>query len=193
MPPEALSVKDLLERMRGATEAEGECVSLADVLDALGSRTYGPFLVVLGLLIVSPIGDIPGASALLAAVVALVAAQLLLRRKRPWLPDWMLRRSVRSRLLERSLRWLEKPAGFIDRHMRPRLRALTGRFGRYVIAACCLCAALLLIPLEFVPGASTIVGTALTAFGLALMTHDGLAALVAFAFTLGAGALLIAL
>ena len=193
MAPEPATIQDLLERMRGATEGEGECVSLEDVLDALGSRTYGPFLVVLGLLIVSPIGDIPGASALLAAVVALVASQLLLHRKRPWLPGWMLRRSVRSRLLERSLRWLERPAGFIDRHMQPRLRALTGRVGRYVIAACCVCAALLLIPLEFVPGASTIVGTALTAFGLALMTHDGLAALVAFAFTGGAGALLIAL
>ena len=180
------TLEGLLRRVREPARGDASRVSLSNVLEALGSRAYAPLLVVLGLMIVSPVGDIPGASALLGLVVALVAVQFLLHRRHPWLPGWMLRRAVDSSLLERSVGWLDRPARFVDRHLHPRLRLLTGRIGRHLIAISCLCATLMLVPLEFVPGASTIVGSALVAFGLALVTHDGLAALIAFVFTLGA-------
>ncbi|WP_084696011.1 exopolysaccharide biosynthesis protein [Arenimonas donghaensis] len=182
-PSDEKTLQGLLRRVRRSTDGNGTHVSLGDVLEALGPRTYAPLFVVLGLLIVSPVGDIPGASAVLGLVVALIATQFLLLRRTPWLPRWALDRSVRSELVERSLGWLEKPSRFVDRHLHPRLRLLTGRIGRYVIAACCLFAALLLVPLEFLPGASTVIGSALVAFGIALATHDGLAALVAFGLT----------
>ncbi|HEX5693175.1 MAG TPA: exopolysaccharide biosynthesis protein [Arenimonas sp.] len=185
------SLQALLQRVRRSTKGNTEKVSLEDVLKALGSRAYGPLLVLLGLVIVSPVGDIPGASAFLGLVVALVASQFLLHRRHLWLPRWMLRRTVGARLVDRSIGWLDKPARFIDRHLHPRLRALTGRVGRHVIAVSCLLAALMLVPLEFMPGASTIIGTALVAFGMALATHDGLAALIAFGFTVGAIGLIV--
>lgn len=184
------SLQALLQRVRRSTNGNTAEVSLENVLEALGSRAYAPLLVVLGLVIVSPVGDIPGASAFLGLVVALVATQFLLHRRHLWLPGWMLRRTVGARLVDRSIGWLEKPARFVDRHLQPRLRALTGRIGRHVIAISCLLAALMLVPLEFMPGASTVIGTALVAFGMALATDDGLAALVAFGFTVGAVALI---
>lgn len=185
------TIHGLLDRVRHSTDAHADRVSLGDVVEALGSRAFGPLLLLLGLIIISPIGDIPGASALLGLLTALVAVQLLWRRGEPWLPDWALRRSVRSDRVERSLGWLEKPAAFADRHLHPRLRALTGRTGRYAIALGCVFAALLLVPLEFVPGASTFVGVTLIAFGVSLVSHDGLAALLAFVFTAGAIGLIV--
>lgn len=188
---DANTLQGLLQRVRHTTDGNGSRVSLGDVVGALGSRTYAPLLVVLGLVIVSPVGDIPFASALLGLLVAMVAIQFLLHRRQPWLPRWALDRSVGNGLVDRSVGWLEKPTAFVDRHLHPRLHLLTGRIGRYVIAISCLFAALLLVPLEFMPGASTVIGTALVAFGLALATHDGLATLIAFVFTLGAIGLIV--
>lgn len=39
--------------------------------------------------------------------------------------------------------------------------------------------------MEVVPCSANLAGAALTAFGLALIAHDGLLALIAFAFTAG--------
>lgn len=55
--------------------------------------------------------------------------------------------------------------------------------GRRAIAAACLIIGLALPPMDFVPFSATGGGAALTAFGLSVIAHDGVLALLAFAVT----------
>ena len=187
-PPHDL--KELLERVCEAPAADGS-VSLESILNVVGRRSFGPLLLLAGLVMVLPvIGDIPGVPVLMGLLVLLVAAQLLFRRKHIWLPRWLLKRSVTVEKLNKGVGWLQSPARFIDRFLRPRLTRLTSAAGQYVIAALCCVIALLTPVMEIVPLSANVAGAALTAFGLSLMAHDGLLALLASAFATATLALL---
>ena len=82
-----------------------------------------------------------------------------------------------------ALGWLQKPARFADRLVRPRLSSLTTDAAVKMIAVGCIVVALAMPVMEVVPFSANLAGIALTAFGLAVIAHDGLLALVAFAAT----------
>ena len=77
----------------------------------------------------------------------------------------------------------QRPARSIDRFLRPRLTALTERIGAYVIASVCFLIGAVMPAMEVVPLTANGAGAALTAFGLSLIAHDGLVAIIAFAST----------
>lgn len=165
---------------------------MADLLDEVGPRSFGVLLLVAGLITLMPlVGDIPGVPTVMAVFVVLVAGQLLLRRRHLWLPEWLLKRSVESEKLDKALDWMERPAQFIDRWLRPRLRLLTRRVATYFIAIACLFVAALMPIMEVIPFSANLAGAGLTAFGLSLMTNDGLLALLAFGCTLTAFGLIV--
>jgi hypothetical protein len=75
-------------------------------------------------------------------------------------------------------------ARFLDRISRPRLSAVTQGIGAYSVALACIAIAAALPPMEFVPFSANGAGAALTLFGLALIAHDGLLALIGLAVTI---------
>lgn len=182
MPPEFTSLSQLLEHI-AQTAKSRERVSLGLVVREVGLRSFAPLLLLVGIILFSPLSGIPGVPTLMAILTLLVAVQLLLGRQHFWLPQWMLKRSISERKLLRALDWLRGPAGFIDRWLRPRLVFLVRRTGTYAIAAICAVIALALPAMEIIPFSATTAGLALTAFGVALVTHDGLLAVLAFVFT----------
>jgi hypothetical protein len=96
-----------------------------------------------------------------------------------------LKRSVSQKRFDKALGWLQRPAAWVDRLIRPRLAAVTAVAGRRAIAATCLMIGLALPLMDFVPFSASGGGTALTAFGLAVIAHDGVLAVLAFATTAG--------
>jgi hypothetical protein len=161
-------------------------VTLEQMLDAVGRRSFGPLLLLAGLVVLAPlVGDIPTVPTMMAAVVMLVAVQLLLQREHFWLPDWLLRRSVEREKVRKAVAWLRRPAAWVDRVLRPRLTFLTGDRGSVVVALTCMLIALAMPPMELIPFSANGAGLALAGFGLALVTRDGLLALLAFVFTFG--------
>lgn len=178
------SLEDLLDRIADA-EAKTERVSIGDILDAVGRRSFGPLLLFTGLVTLSPVGDIPGVPSVIAVVVLTIGVQALAGRNQFWLPDWLLKVSVARRRVETSVRFLRKPARFVDHLSRPRLQVFTYGPATYAIAMACLAIALAMPPMEVVPFTASGAGTALTAFGLALVAHDGLLAILAFGATIG--------
>jgi len=158
-------------------------VAVADIIERLGTAAFGPALLVLGLVALSPIGDIPGVPTVMGLVILLIAGQLLAARQRFWLPGWLLKRRVNSSRLLTTVRYARPAARFLGRFLKPRLTFLTdGPFARAAGGFACLLA-LSLPPLEFVPFAATVPSSALTLLGLALVTRDGL--LAALALLLG--------
>lgn len=176
-------MEELLDRVCEGT-TNGDRVSLEEVLETIGSRSFGPLLLLAGLVTVMPIlGDIPGVPTVMAFIVLLVAGQLLIGRKHLWLPQWLLHRTVKRDTLRTSVGWMYRPARFVDRWLQPRFRVLTHKVASYAIAAACIVIALTMPALEFIPFSANLAGAALTAFGLSLIVHDGLLALFAFGFT----------
>ena len=176
------SLEQLLERI-GEADGDGDRISLGAIVEAVGRRSFGPLLLLAGLVTLSPIGDIPGTPTIMAVLVLLIAGQLLFRRKHFWLPRWLLARSVAQSKLRKAIGWLRKPARFTDRALRPRLGLFTQNGAIYAIAIVCIVIAFAMPAMEVVPFSATGAGAALTAFGLALIAEDGLLALIAFLFT----------
>lgn len=176
------TLAEVLDRIEGA--AEEERVTLDAVLDALGRRSFGPLLLLPGLVMVAPIvGDIPGVPVLMGAVVFLTAGQILLQRRQIWLPGWLLRRSVKSGSVCKTAGWLRRPAAWIDRHTRRRWTALVHHGAVLAIALACLVIAAATPLMEVVPMSANLAGLAITSYGLALVAEDGLLAAIALVFT----------
>lgn len=188
---ELTSLGQLLDRIE-ATANRDKQISLNAILEAVGRRSFGPILLVAGLVMLAPIvGDIPGVPVMMGAMVVLIAGQLLFYRQHVWLPHWLLKRSVTQSKLCETLAWLRSPARFIDRLVRPRLTRFTHQTGVYAIAVVSILISAATPVMEAVPFSANIAGAAITAFGLALIAHDGLLALIAFVFTAVTSGLLI--
>ncbi|MCZ0928788.1 exopolysaccharide biosynthesis protein [Vreelandella janggokensis] len=167
-----------LERM----EQDAQRVSVDDVVHAVGRRSFGPLLLVTGLITLAPIiGDIPGMPTLMALLVLLVSGQLLAGRETFWLPNWMLKRSISRHKFDKGIYYLKKPARWIDGLLRIRLPWLTGYIGIRVTAFVCLLIALAMPPMEFIPFSANGAGLALSLLGLGLVARDGAALVLGFA------------
>lgn len=166
------SVSDILDRINDLADEEGE-VAVGDVVEALGSRGFGPFLVVIPLIDISPIGSIPGLPTALAVVIVLIAGQMAVGREHLWLPGFVERRSIASKKVKRATQKVRGLARFLDRWFHGRLPALTK--GPFVRAAAigCIVMAMCVPPLELLPLATTAPMLAIAAFGLALTVRDG--------------------
>lgn len=184
MNQEINSMKQLLDRV-GRTAENHEQVSLEEVMGAIGRRSFGPLILLAGLVTLAPIiGDMPGIPTIMAIFVLLTAGQLLFRRKHFWLPSWLLRRSVSRDRIGKLLKWLRPAGRFFDWFLRERLTFLTRDAGLYLIAVACIAVAVAMPVMEVVPFSANLGGAALTIFGLALIARDGALALAAFIFTL---------
>jgi hypothetical protein len=186
------SIEDVLEGIEDLGERRDH-VCVGDALDEFGRRSFGPILLLLPLIELSPIGGIPGVPTFLALMIALVAGQLVFGREHVWLPGFLERRAIDGDKLARAAHRLDKSATRVDGWFHRRLRRLTEGVrqraaGVVVIALCCT-----VPPLELIPFASSAPMIAIAAFGLALMVRDGLLMLIAFALSLGAIGVTIAL
>lgn len=181
---EYTNLEQLLNRILIISK-EDDTIYLDDILNAAGQKSFGTILLLTGIITLAPlIGDIPGVPTSMGLVVFLIAIQLLLRREKLWLPEFLLKRSVKQKKLQNSMKWLMPTARFIDRFLKPRLTILTSDVMIHVIAMICICIALVMPVMEFVPFSANIAGIALTTFGLSLLARDGLLALIAY-FTTG--------
>jgi hypothetical protein len=179
---EITNLEQMLDRIGKSAEGK-ESASLGTVVEAVGARSFGPLLLMAGIVIASPLSGIPTVPTTMGLLVLLIAGQMLFRRRYFWLPRWLLDRSVEREKFAKALKWLRPPARFIDRLIRPRLPVFIEGAAAYIIAITCVLIAASLPLMEFVPFSAHGAGLALTAFGLSLIARDGLLALIAFAVT----------
>ncbi|MCR8916172.1 exopolysaccharide biosynthesis protein [Marinobacter panjinensis] len=184
---DATNLQQLLGQIRESAGSSGQ-VSVNDILSGVGERSFGPVLLLAGLITLAPlIGDIPGVPTILGLIVLLTLGQLLFQRHSIWLPSWISQRSVPRDKLLKGLDWLQKPARFLDRWTGPRLVFLVDGPGLYVMATLCMLVAMAMPAMEVVPFSANGAGAALMAFGLAIVARDGLLAVVATSLTLLTG------
>ena len=179
MTQEITNLEEMLNRIDESADHKGR-VSLGSIVESVGDRSFGPLLLMVGVIITSPLSGLPGVPTTMGTLVLLIAGQLLFGKDHFWLPGWVLRRSLEERKVRKAIKWLRPSAHFIDRWLRPRLPAFISGFSIYLISLVCALIAPLLTMMELVPFSAHGAGLALTAFGLALISRDGLLAAIAF-------------
>ena len=172
----------LLGDLAKAGREHGE-VSVRDLLNIVGRRSFAPLLLIASLIGFTPLGGIPGVPTLLAVLVILIAVQIILGLNKSLASRFSVEPQVDGQKLERAVKSLQPVARVVDKAIRPRLTFLTDRPSLYVIALICILIAFTVPPLEFVPFVDLPLWAALAAFSLALAGHDGLLAIAAFILT----------
>lgn len=185
MSDEPKSVNDILDRLKEVAE-KGDKVALGDMVEAFGSRSYGPFLLVPAIIEQTPVGAIPGVPTVIALIIASFAVQILFGRRHLWLPGFLKRRSIKAETLRKISDKLRGVARFLDRWFHGRLERLTqGPFLKaaavIVLLLCCT-----VPPLELLPFASAVPMAAIAMFGLAMLVRDGALMIVALVLSLAA-------
>lgn len=183
------NLTDLLDDLHEQVDGDSK-VSVGDILDAFGSRAFGPLLAVPGLIGLSPLGALPGAPAIIAIFVVLVAGQHMVGLDHPWLPKRLTKRSVSMEKWEKARDKMRPWARRVDRLLKPRLEWLTGRAMERVISVVTIGLAVSMFPLGFIPFAVAAPAGAILLFGLALSARDGLAVALALVVTGGTGYLI---
>jgi hypothetical protein len=180
VPSETRSFTGVLSALRRA--AHGEDLSVQDMLAEIGDRSFATALLVPAVVLVSPVSGIPGTPTIGAVIVILIVAQWLAGRDHLWLPDFVMRRRLRSDRLRRALAWFDGPAAFLDRHTVPRLGALTTGPLALLPLVTVLAIAATWPFLELLPFVTTVGAFAVSLFAFGLMTRDGVYVVLGYAF-----------
>ncbi|WP_366553523.1 exopolysaccharide biosynthesis protein [Aquibaculum sediminis] len=80
------SLRRLVERVEATGESQE--VTIGSILHSVGERSFAPLLLVVSVLLVTPVGAVPGAPTLGAVIIALIGLQMLLGRQQQWLPSY---------------------------------------------------------------------------------------------------------
>ncbi len=177
--PTSEILRDLLRH------APGEQVTLAWLIAALGDRSFGIVLLLLGLLAL-----LPGASAVIGLLLAIPALQMIRTRAGPVFPRRLATRGFRTARLAALVRRAVPVLRYLERFVRPRWTTPFETTKQVVGVVTLLLGTLLLapVPLSNIPVALTIL---LLAF--AYLEEDGVllcAALAASLVALGTAAYL---
>ncbi len=126
----------------------------------------------------------PGVSMVMALPILIVAPQIMVDRRKLWLPDWLGRRTLDraklAKLLHRMLPTLER----LEAVVRPRLTLLTGRAGQMLAGlACTVMGVILVLPIPF---ANLLPSWSIVSFALGLTRRDGLLVLAGYALMIAA-------
>jgi len=169
-----------------ASGCAGECISVDDLLSALGSKCFAGLLFLFSAPLWLPTP--PGIDLVVAGPLALLAIQLIWGARRPWLPGWVLRREVSTERFAKvatRLSPLTRRAEFL---LARRLDIFSGLAARRLIGLICLgLTVMLALPVPFGNAAP---GVAISLFALGLMARDGVAILMGIAATFGCALIL---
>ncbi len=149
----------------------GGDVTLNELLTLGGERTFGFLFVLLSLPSALPV-PAPGYSIPFGIVMLLLAVQLIIGRKKPWLPeDWLSKGFERTKVagfITKGLPWLQK----IEAVSRPRLSIIcTSPVGRLILGiAIALMSIAMMIP---IPGTNTVPAIGIFVIGFGLLDDDG--------------------
>lgn len=150
-------------------------INVADLRDAMGDRAFGALLFIFAVPNVLPVSA-PGVSTVLGTPLLFFSLQIILGLDAPWLPQFVVRRSMRQQSFARAagvaIPWIRRA----ERLLRPRLGIIArGPVEPVIGVVCAILALVLMLPIPFgnMPPA-----VAICILALAMLEEDGVATLV---------------
>jgi hypothetical protein len=146
-------------------------IKLGDLMeDIQEDEGPGPVLFVLTLPILIPTP--PGVSMVLALPLLVAAPQIIVGRRKLWVPHALAERTIERDALAKLAGRMAPRLARLERIVRPRLKILTGRVGASLVGVAATAIAILLVlP---IPAANLVPSLALVLFAVGLSRRDGL-------------------
>lgn len=175
-PVEPSNLEDVLDEIAAKCDNDStpDTLTLDEILESVGRRSYGPLLLVIGLFAISPATILPGMTWFAAALTLLVAGQMAQGRPRIWLPKKALQAQLPRDAVRSGVEKGRGAAKVIDKLLKPRLTVLSKPPFVNLVALMVIAAALITFPLGLIPLAPLAPGLAVVFFGLGMVARDGL-------------------
>ncbi|MCR9107673.1 exopolysaccharide biosynthesis protein [Marivita sp. XM-24bin2] len=176
------SLTDLLDTLDPDNPATGveerkhdahDGLTIQDMLDRVGVRSFGAALLVPSLILVSPLSIIPLMPTIGGLVILTISIQAFFGRSHLWLPRFLASRRLTGPQLKRAVTYLRKPAAWLDRKSRHRLRFLSRPpMDRIALLSVMVVAATWPF-LEILPMFTSVSAGGIALVAFALMVRDG--------------------
>lgn len=168
--------------------SDDDSLTVGEIVLLFGRRAFGALMFIFAIPNTLPLP--PGSSSILGLPLVLLAPQVMLGFRRPWLPKFIYNRHVKSSDLHRLLDPLISKLERVEKISRPRLTFLFGPIGDRVIGVVCtLLAIVLIFP---IPLGNLAPAICIGALSLGLFQRDGVIALVGYGvFVLSIGLLVL--
>ncbi|MCB4454793.1 exopolysaccharide biosynthesis protein [Leisingera sp. McT4-56] len=153
-------------------------ITVGKMAEELGQNSLPAVLALPVLAAVTPLSGIPMFSSACGVMICLICGQMLLGRTHIWLPRWLGRRRIRARSVRKAAAVLRRTVRWLVRHSRKRLPVLFRPPFLSAIRLVCLICGTLMPLLEIVPITSSLLGAAVGLLAVAMLTRDGLIALL---------------
>lgn len=180
-----MGITDVLQKILDKTS--GENIKLGEVITMLESREFGPLLLAPALIAMFPTGAIPGVPSIGGIIIFLIAIQILIGKKHPWIPVKFKEITFERKKLVSGIESVKPATKKLDQWFKPRLTFLTQEIAKRVLALLCAIVGLSMIPLEVVPFAAALPALTVTLLAVGLITEDStiiLFAVMAFLISL---------
>lgn len=169
------------------SDERGDRITLVDILELAGERTFGFLLVLLALPSALPV-PAPGYSAPFGIVIFLLAVQLIAGRTEPWFPKWFRNRSLSlsqaQAFIKAAVPWLKR----LESISCPRMSYLcTSRPGQIILG--CAIALMGISMMIIIPGTNTLPAIGVFVIGFSLIEDDGFIGIMGLTICLIAAAL----
>ncbi|WP_374467999.1 exopolysaccharide biosynthesis protein [Phenylobacterium sp.] len=179
MPDRPETQQSLSDILKDLAHHEEPQISVAQLVDRFGGRALGGLLLIFGLACTLPLP--PGGTTIFGFPLLLLAPQLVIGARHPWLPAKVRRGAIATADLQkglpRVLPWIER----VEAVSRPRFSFLFVGVGERLIGLVCfLLAVVLILP---IPLGNILPAAAVSLLSLALVQRDGLLALFGYALT----------
>jgi len=150
-------------------QAPGERISVGDLVDAFGDRAFGFVLILFSLPNCVPAP--PGIAGIVGTPVLIFGLQMMLGHRQPWLPGFIMRRTVAVATFRKLIDLAEPRLRKLEAFCKARFTWLFGPLGERAVGFfAVLCAVSVLIPF---PGTNFPPSIALVIVSIAVMEEDG--------------------
>lgn len=174
---------DIEARSKAASAAGAPApdATLGDVVDRLDERAFGLLFMILALPCIPPFVMV--LPQIVSVPMVVLGAQMATGRQSPWLPEKMRARAFPTVELGKVLDFCEKYVRWVEAFARPRLPAVTDRFGARIVGVLMIIPGLsVLFPMI---GTNTVPSIGMAVVSLGLVQRDGL--LVILGLMIGVG------
>jgi hypothetical protein len=165
------ALSELLDHLEES--ANGESISVEDVIEKLGHKSFASLMLVFSLISTSPASAIPGITATVAGIVFILVVQMIIGRESVWLPAFITRRRMSTAKLCKGIAWLRPPVHFAERFLKARFTVLFHRPWLWLPLFLILGLTLVMPFMEVVPTSGSIASAVIALFAAGLLTHDG--------------------
>jgi hypothetical protein len=165
-------------------------VRLADLLAVLDERAFGVLMLILSLPNAVGLGAIPGLSTVFGVPQIFVALQMIVGAHRPWLPDFVLQRSITMKDFRSMVEKAEPHLQRIEKLLRPRLAVMSSTLVERLLGLVLLLLSIIVaLPIPF---ANQPPAVAQGLIALGLIERDGVVVLIGVGVAMIATAIAIA-